>query len=233
MVPVCSSSPMFPSPKSHDVTYVYTFMWNISIQFPHISQMNMNQMKVTTVRYYKILRMQRHPPSSWLTSPFFLQFSSLNPQDPCDRRCRHLSTLLLCVAFGLLRGFLLNCQGILALLVLRGIHGDPRIFIQAASRPVWQMHNMGEKHSHISAILGDMDLPLCHALPLDSSFLWSFLDISLDLIKPSTEWSYNEIRLVTTCNNHYAGCARIGMCKYHLIIAHLGLTRNEVQYTIV
>ena len=55
MVPVCSSSPMFPSPKSHDVTYVYTFMWNISIQFPHISQMNMNQMKVTTLRYYKIL----------------------------------------------------------------------------------------------------------------------------------------------------------------------------------
>ena len=82
---------MFPSPKSHDVTYVYTFMWNISIQFPHISQMNMNQMKVTTLRYYKILRMQRHPPSSWLTSPFFLQFSSLNPQDPCDAVdiCRH------------------------------------------------------------------------------------------------------------------------------------------------
>jgi hypothetical protein len=94
------------------------------------------------------------------------------------------------------------------------------------------MHNMGEiKHSHISAI-GDMDLPLCHALPLDSSFLWSFLDISLDSIKPSTEWSYNEIRLVTTCNNHYAGCARIEMCKYHLIIAHLGLTRNEVYHRI-
>lgn len=89
----------------------------------------------------KILRMQRHSPSSWLTSPFFpplMKSAVLIVESPGSLRST-LSTLLLCVAFGLLRGFLLNCLS-LALLFLRGILGfwPPRL-------APFLMHNMGEK----------------------------------------------------------------------------------------